>query len=36
MPRLVEQSLIDRDVMAEAIERMKHVMYAKPFYEKRY
>ncbi|WP_194725041.1 hypothetical protein [Noviherbaspirillum malthae] len=36
MPRPVKQSLADLDVMAEAVERLKHVMYAKAFYERRY
>lgn len=36
MARPVDQSLADLDIMAEAIERLKHVMYAKPFYERRY
>ncbi|MEC4720509.1 hypothetical protein RY831_15205 [Noviherbaspirillum sp. CPCC 100848] len=36
MPRPVKQSIGDLDVMADAVERLKYVMYAQSFYEKRY
>lgn len=36
MARPVKQSLADLEVMAEAIERIPHVLYAKGYFEKRY
>jgi uncharacterized protein with HEPN domain len=36
MARLVNQSLADLAIMAEAIERLKNAMYANTFFERRY
>lgn len=36
MARPVEQSLADLEVMAEAVERIPHVLFAKKFFEKKY
>lgn len=36
MARPVKQSFADLEVMAEAVERIPHVLYAKQYFEKRY
>jgi hypothetical protein len=36
MPRLSKQSIADIDVMADSVERLKTVLYAKPYFETRY